>query len=167
MVTVVKGNLLNASEKIIAHQVNCQKKMNSGVAKAIREKWSNVFEKYRQTEPTLGFVDFILIDNNYHYAANIHAKDKYDFILIDNNYHYVANMYAQDNYGYDGKQYTNYDAFRQCCKTIVEFCRNMTKKYTVAMPYKIASDRGGADWDKIMDILLEEFTDIDLTLYKL
>ena len=34
MVTVVKGNLLNASEKIIAHQVNCQKKMNSGVAKA-------------------------------------------------------------------------------------------------------------------------------------
>ena len=35
------------------------------------------------------------------------------------------------------------------------------------MPYKIGSDRGGADWDKIMDILLEEFTDIDITLYKL
>lgn len=148
MVTVVKGNLLNASEKIIAHQVNCQKKMNSGVAKAIREKWPNVFEEYQKVEPQLGFVDFILVDRNYHY---------------------VANMYAQDNYGYDGKQYTNYDAFRQCCKQIVEICRNlsMTKKYTVAMPYKIASDRGGADWDKIMDILLEEFTDIDLTLYKL
>ena len=146
MVTVVKGNLLNASEKIIAHQVNCQKKMNSGVAKAIREKWSDVFEKYQKTEPQLGFVDFILVDRNYRY---------------------VANMYSQDNYGYDGKQYTNYDAFRQCCKTIVETCMNMPKKYTVAMPYKIASDRGGADWDKIMDILLEEFTDIDLTLYKL
>ena len=146
MVTVVKGNLLNASEKIIAHQVNCQKKMNSGVAKAIREKWPIVFEKYQKAESQLGFVDFILIDNHYHY---------------------VANMYAQDNYGYDGKQYTNYDAFRQCCKTIVETCRNMPKKYTVAMPYKISSDRGGADWAKIMDILLEEFTDIDLTLYKL
>ena len=146
MVTIVKGNLLNASEKIIAHQVNCQKKMNSGVAKAIREKWPIVFEKYQKAESQLGFVDFILIDNHYHY---------------------VANMYAQDNYGYDGKQYTNYDAFRQCCKTIVEFCRNAVKNYTVAMPYKIASDRGGADWDKIMDILLEEFTDIDLTLYKL
>ena len=146
MVTVVKGNLLNSSEKIIAHQVNCQKKMNSGVAKAIREKWPIVFEKYQKAESQLGFVDFILIDNHYHY---------------------VANMYAQDNYGYDGKQYTYYDAFRQCCKTIVETCRNMPIKYTVAMPYKIASDRGGADWDKIMDILLEEFTDIDLTLYKL
>ena len=133
MVTVVKGNLLNASEKIIAHQVNCQKKMNSGVAKAIREKWSDVFEKYQQTEPQLGFVDFILVDRNYRY---------------------VANMYSQDNYGYDGKQYTNYDAFRQCCKTIVETCRNMPKKYTVAMPYKIASDRGCAVWYKIIDILL-------------
>lgn len=144
MVTVVKGNLLDATETIIAHQVNCQKKMNSGVAKAIREKWSVVFDEYQKTTPQLGFVDYIYVDK-----------------------HCIANMYSQNNYGYDGKQYTNYDAFRQCCKTIVENCRNMTKKYTVAMPYKIASDRGGADWDKIIDVLLEEFTDIDLTLYKL
>lgn len=144
MVTVVKGNLLDATETIIAHQVNCQKKMNSGVAKAIREKWPVVFDEYQKTTPQLGFVDYIYADK-----------------------HCIANMYSQNNYGYDGKQYTNYYAFRQCCKKIVEFCRNMTIKYTVAMPYKIASDRGGADWDKIMDILLEEFTDIDLTLYKL
>ena len=43
----------------------------------------------------------------------------------------------------------------------------MGQKLSVAMPYKIACDRGGADWDKIMDILLEVFTDVDLTLYKL
>lgn len=159
MVTVVKGNLLDATEKVIAHQVNCQRKMNSGVAKAIREKWSIVFQQYLQVEPKLGLTDFV-----------------YDFGLTDG--HIIANMYAQDNYGYDGNQYTNYDAFRQCCKNIVEKCRfyrNLDlssihpsgEEYSVAMPYKIASDRGGADWDKIMDILLEEFTDIDLTLYKL
>ena len=51
MISVVKGNLLNASEDIIAHQVNCQKKMNSGVAKAIREEWPNVFDRYCQTNP--------------------------------------------------------------------------------------------------------------------
>ena len=78
-------------------------------------------------------------------------------------------MYAQDMYGYDGKQYTNYEAFRQCCKDIVKVCKGASEMevLTVAMPYKIGSDRGGADWDKIMDILLEEFTDVDLTLYKL
>lgn len=147
MIRVVKGNLLDAKETIIAHQVNCQKKMNSGVAKAIREKYPVVFEQYLQTEPLLGAVYFISVDG-----------------------HYIANMYAQDMYGYDGQQYTNYAAFRQCCKDIVKVCelsKHMKKDLNVAMPYKIASDRGGADWDKIMDILLEEFTDVDLTLYKL
>ena len=46
MIRVVKGNLLDAREIVIAHQVNCQKKMNSGVAKAIREKYPEVYEKY-------------------------------------------------------------------------------------------------------------------------
>ena len=147
MVRVVKGNLLDATEIVIAHQVNCQKKMNSGVAKAIREKYPVVFDKYCQTQPKLGLVDFVNTNS-------------------DNGCRYVANMYSQDMYGYDGKQYTDYDAFRQCCKRIVHKCKCNTE-YSVAMPYKIASDRGGADWDKIMDILLEEFTDVDLTLYKL
>ena len=147
MIRVVKGNLLDATEHIIAHQVNCQRKMNSGVAKAIREKYPEVYEKYQNTEPKLGTVEYVSVDRRY-----------------------VANMYAQDMYGYDGKQYTSYESFRQCCKNIVNECRlskHMNKDLNVAMPYKIASDRGGADWDKIMDILLEEFTDVDLTLYKL
>jgi O-acetyl-ADP-ribose deacetylase (regulator of RNase III) len=147
MIKVVKGNLLDATESIIAHQVNCQKKMNSGVAKAIREKYPEVFDEYINTEPELGTVRYISVDRR----------------------RYVVNMYAQDMYGYDGKQYTNYEAFRKCCKDIVKVCKGASEMevLTVAMPYKIASDRGGADWDKIMDILLEEFKDVDLTLYKL
>ena len=146
MVKIVKGNLLDATELFIAHQVNCQKKMNSGVAKAIREKYPIVFDKYVRTNAWLGSVDYIYIPER-------------------NGNQCVANMYAQNNYGYDGKQYTDYDAFRLCCKSLVNECRCLGG--AVAMPYKIASDRGGADWDKIMDILLEEFTDVDLTLYKL
>lgn len=157
MIRVVKGNLLDAAENIIAHQVNCQKKMNSGVAKAIREKYPDVFEEYLKAEPQLGDVGFVLIRDN-----NVNDLERRV---------YVANMYSQDKFGYDGQQYTNYESFRECCKKIVECCKSFEKfvniKYSVAMPYKIASDRGGADWDKIMDILLEEFTDVDLTLYKL
>ena len=151
MVTVVKGDILDAKETIIAHQVNCQKRMNSGVAKAIREKYPVVFERYENTKPALGLVEFI-------YAGEDTGK------------HYIANMYAQDRYGYDGKQYTDYEAFRHCCEQVAKECRlfkHMKKEVNVAMPYKIGSDRGGADWDKIMDILLEVFTDVDITLYKL
>ena len=151
MVTVVKGNLLDATEKVIAHQVNCQRKMNSGVAKAIREKYPIVFERYEETKPKLGLVDFICENEK-------------------TGGHFIANMYAQDRYGYDGKQYTDYEAFRHCCEQVAKECRlskYMNKELNVAMPYKIGSDRGGADWDKIMDILLDVFTDVDLTLYKL
>ena len=108
MIKVVKGNLLDATEAIIAHQVNCQKKMNSGVAKAIREKYPIVFDIYQETRPMLGFTHFIDI------PSNTECK-------------YVANMYAQDTYGYDGKQYTNYDAFRMCCRCIVSHCRYLEK----------------------------------------
>ena len=104
MVRVVKGNLLDATEIVIAHQVNCQKKMNSGVAKAIREKYPIVFDIYQEIKPMLGFTHFIDI------PSNTGCK-------------YVANMYAQDAYGYDGKQYTDYGAFKRCCDDIVTRAR--------------------------------------------
>ena len=47
MVTFHNGNILDSGAAIICHQVNCQGKMNSGVAKAIREKWPEVYTRYR------------------------------------------------------------------------------------------------------------------------
>ena len=41
-----KGNLLDAQTDVIAHQVNCQGVMGSGVAKQIKEKWPDVFKQY-------------------------------------------------------------------------------------------------------------------------
>ena len=43
------GNLLDAPQKVIAHQVNCQGKMGSGVAKVIRDKYPKVYETYLNT----------------------------------------------------------------------------------------------------------------------
>ena len=42
----VIGDLLEGDSKIIVHQVNCMGEMNSGVAKAIRNKYPEVFEQY-------------------------------------------------------------------------------------------------------------------------
>jgi len=41
-----KGDLLESECDYICHQVNCQGKMNSGIAKSIREKWPIVFQNY-------------------------------------------------------------------------------------------------------------------------
>ena len=40
------GNLLDTNCQYICHQVNCQGKMNSGVAKIIRDKWPEVYTQY-------------------------------------------------------------------------------------------------------------------------
>ena len=47
MLKIVKGNLLNAEEEYIIHQVNCQGIMGSGVAKSIKNKWYQAFEDYK------------------------------------------------------------------------------------------------------------------------
>ena len=47
MVHYVNGNLLDSDCPVICHQVNCMGKMNSGIAKAIREKWSKVYYEYK------------------------------------------------------------------------------------------------------------------------
>ena len=41
-----EGNLLDAQTDVIAHQVNCQGVMGSGVAKQIRDKWPRVYDSY-------------------------------------------------------------------------------------------------------------------------
>ena len=47
-VKVIKNDILEAEEKIIVHQVNCMGEMNSGVAKSIRNKYTEVFEQYNR-----------------------------------------------------------------------------------------------------------------------
>ena len=41
------GDLLSSTAALIAHQVNCQNSFGSGVAKAVRDKWPVVYEKYK------------------------------------------------------------------------------------------------------------------------
>lgn len=98
MIKVVKGNLLEAEEKYIIHQVNAQGVMGSGVAKSIKAKWYQAFEDYKTlcdrnkglklcTSELLGYAQFVKVDN-----------DKT-----------VINLFGQDRYGLD-KRNTNYIA---------------------------------------------------------
>jgi hypothetical protein len=65
-------------------------------------------------------------------------------------------MFAQERFGYDGKRYTSYDAFYDCLIHIRDFCeKNDINK--IALPYKIGSDRGGADWNVIYSMIESVF----------
>lgn len=51
----VNGNILTFPERdedtIICHQVNCKGVMGAGLAKQIRDKWPDVYDRYRLIAP--------------------------------------------------------------------------------------------------------------------
>jgi O-acetyl-ADP-ribose deacetylase (regulator of RNase III) len=152
-------SLLEADVDYICHQVNCQGKMNSGVAKSIREKWPIVYEFYQEVcrqhinegnnkIDLLGKIAPINVD---HYVPETHPTPPT-----------VINMFAQNGYGYDGKRYTSYDAFWSCLGHIKEFIPKGSK---IAFPYKIGCDRGGANWNVILSMISETLgTDYNITI---
>ena len=141
------GNLLDAQTDVIAHQVNCQGVMGSGVAKYIREKWANVFEEYKK------------------YCDDIYSHQVLgSCLLVDiNNEQYVANLFGQDRYGRDGKRYTDYEALYKSLERLVAQMVGINKK-SVAFPYKMSSDRGGADWNVVLAMIESVFKDTDVTI---
>jgi len=149
---VIYGDLLNTDADIICHQVNCQGKMNSGVAKAIRTKYPNVYSMY------LAFCS----SNAGSGGKSSDILGKVIYVPVEK--YSVANMFAQDNYGYDGKQYTSLEAFEKCLENINNVCKNKV----VAFPWKIACVRGGADWDKVLPLICEKLTNVaEIQFYKL
>ena len=161
MLKIIEGNLFDSSARIIAHQVNCQGVMGSGVAKQIKDKYPGVFKEYttlchdvESSEDLLGKSHLIHSD-----GSQIELGEDYEGT-------YVANLFGQDKYGYDGKQYTDVEALG---KAFVDLYRQATTLGvdTIAMPYKIGCCRGGADWSRVYMILESIFKKIDVELWKL
>ena len=141
-ITFIKQDLTTSDAQYICHQVNCQGAMNSGVAKAIREKWPIVFTTYYKVARTTLSTDLL---------GKILAVDLNDYEPKTwPQTPVVINMFSQECYGYDGKRYTSYDAFWSCLGHIRESVPTGSK---IAFPYKIGSDRGGANWDVIYTMI--------------
>jgi O-acetyl-ADP-ribose deacetylase (regulator of RNase III) len=148
------GDLLDAPVDYICHQVNCQGRMGSGIAKQIRERWPIVYEQY--------IAGFKAIEEE-----SINWEDELDVseVLLGrlqqikvNDTQTVINMFAQQYYGYDGKRYTSYDAFWACLGGIRD---SVPKGSKIGFPWQIGCGLGGANWEVIMtmieEVLAEDF----------
>jgi hypothetical protein len=121
--------------------------MGSGVALAIRNAFPVVYEKFKDA-PTgkdmLGTTHMITVKDDL----------------------YVANCYTQVNYGSDNRRYADLDAVRKCLTDCYDFADLMQLPLCSA---KIASLRGGLDWDtEVEPIFLElnkEYTNVDVAIY--
>lgn len=157
-VKVIDGDLFDTKANYICHQVNCQGKMGSGVAKQIREKFPTVYEWYkfkcdegRRTMKECGFDKSPLL-------GQVQIVYKKDYLVGDYDIdpQAICNLFSQDQYGYNGRQYTDYAAFEKC---LLQLKRMIPAGETIAMPYKIGCGLGGGNWDIVLGIITRVLSD--------
>lgn len=150
MVNIVVGDLLKAKENIIVHQVNCQGVMGSGIALQIKNKFPVVYDRYIE-------------------KASLSKNDKERLLgqvqFVETKDYLVANLFGQLTYGREKKKYTNYEAIYNGLLLIKRVAKG--NELSVAIPYKIGCDRGGADWDIVYMMIEKIFEDYSITIYKL
>lgn len=122
-------DITTVTRGIIAHGVNRQLAMGSGVAKSILTKWPKVYQQYMSMSnpiPKLGVVDEVIIDR--------------DFLSI-------MNCYTQEYYGRDGRVYADYDAVFDSMLYVAELA-DLYGVYNIHIP-KIGCGLGGLKWNNI------------------
>lgn len=141
------GNLVEVKEGIIVHGCNAQGKMASGVAKDIRAKFPQAYQKYMQAYEEKGLrvgqVVWALITEDPKLA--------------------VANGITQKFYGRNPSvRYVDYEGVRQVFRQVGEVARR--RALPVHYP-KIGAGLGNGDWTIIEKIINEELHGVQHTLW--
>lgn len=150
----INGNILNTDKRVIAHGVNCQNVMGSGVAKALYSKYP-------------------LVKKGYHILCDSLLKDVTNRELLGivgpvevNEIKVILNCFTQEHYGRDGRLYCDYDAIRECFERICYICEEMDI-FEIAIP-KIGCGLAGGDWGIVRDIINETTGDcVDVYVYSI
>lgn len=147
----VKGNIVNAPEGFIGHQVNCQMVMGSGLAKAIRDKYPRVYDEY---VAIMG-------------AAPIkHRLGMCQIVEIIKARLYVANLFGQYDYGFKKMLYTDYAALGMALHNLQRW-RTMSgyDNLPVYLPHGLGCGLGGGDWKVVEGIIRDSVPDAVIVRY--
>lgn len=144
--------LRNGDISYLAHGVNCQGAMNSGIAKEIRNVFPKAFESYRMlfvpewTQEKLGTNQYVEV-----IPGGV-----------------VINCFTQNTYGYEvGTKYCSYDAIDKCMKNIADETEALgSDHFKIGMP-QIGSKRGGGNWNVIESIINSRFKEREIYVYVL
>jgi len=157
IIKIVKGDILNSTEKYIAHQCNCNTIKSKGLSKHIntRYEWANCYDiRVKDGADTPGTV----LE-----ASHPQDPDNHHKILClmgqwapgkPNTYaHYYPSTYVDS--------YENRKIWFQKCMNLLD----VNNYDTIAMPYGIGCGLAGGRWSDYKDILTNSTTNI--ILYKL
>lgn len=141
--------MIHADEKYIMQGCNAQGKMGSGVAKAIRDRWPEVYKPYKEychnNRKNQGFKILGTI-------LPVYCEDKV-----------ILNAITQQYYGYNGARWINYEAIYN---VFDELNYRLDPGTAIALP-RIGASLGGGNWKIISTIIEEVLEEIHPVVYDL
>lgn len=156
MVQYKNGCVIKALEDgdidYMIHCCNARGVMGSGIAKQVKKKYPKAFSDYLDS--------YLSVENSKELMGSLSGSGG------------VINLISQYSYGYDGQRYTNYGAVSKGLSLVRERVVALSKppqssKFKIGIPYKMASDRGGADWDIILELVEAHLDWCEVYVYKL
>lgn len=139
------GNILDAEENYICHQVNCRGVMGAGLALQIKNKYPKVHADY------IGRIQNDLMGRPLGEITATQVGEK----------QVIINMFAQDGHGRI-QRYTDYEAFYKCLEKIKKITKPTS---TIAFPYYIGCGLGGGNWHIIETMIKEVLYDREVVFY--
>lgn len=135
----LQGNILDITDGVICHQVNCKGVFNAGLARQIRDKYPLAYRHYIEVHNKTGL----------HLGKPFYGWVS-DKIII---YH----LPAQYSFGRTGL-YTDYNALRECLETVALKLIDLPEM-PVYIPYNMGCGLGGGNWEIVSGIIEETLPD--------
>ena len=146
---IIKGCLLEAFSKgyvtTIAHQVNCQRKMASGIAGSIAKAYPEHKEDYLKSSQELGECVLTVVPEGFIYG-----------------------VFGQEYYGRT-ERHTNYSALILGLSKIMGTVNDSLSDNTLGIPYGIGCGLGGGNWKSVQTLLNDlqkVYPNVELKVYK-
>lgn len=149
MITMKEGDLLEAKETIIGHQVNCCGAAG-GLAALIFSRYPDAENDYYQLIDRCrdaGGQGWSLLG-----TAQPTGRQK--------DGHIIANLYGQF---YPGQDYRP-EALEAALKRLAAMARSLNA--SVALPYKLSCGICGGDWEEVQQIIRWAMDDVDCAIYR-
>lgn len=149
MITIKIGDLLEAGETIIGHQVNCCG-VAGGLAESVFDKWPYAANDY------------------YHVVKRIREDGGQGYVMLGRTQltgtqkdgHIIANIYGQY---YPGQDYRP-DVLRMALESLAVKAKALNA--SVALPWKLSCGICGGNWDEVLPMIEETMKDVQCTIYK-
>lgn len=144
MITIKTGDLLQAEEKIIGHQVNCHGAAG-GLAAAVFRKYPYAKSDYNQLVERVS-------------GGALLGKTQLTGTQPDG--HIIANIFGQF---YPGADYRPEEL-----RSALEMLADLAKKLdaSVALPWRLSCGICGGDWNEVYEIIETTMAGVDCKIYR-